>query len=53
MLPRRQEEEAERLKLLANDALNISVEAYNKAYEAINKQKNIRLVTMNYIHIFV
>ncbi|XP_065226711.1 laminin subunit gamma-1 [Planococcus citri] len=35
------EEEAEKLKGIADSAANISNEAYNKAVEAIQKQKNI------------
>ncbi len=38
----RQEENADKIKSIADEALNISNEAYTKAIEAINKQKNIR-----------
>lgn len=40
-LVQKQEEEADKFKLLADEALNISQEAYNKAVDTLTKQKSI------------
>jgi len=41
----RKEEEMEKMRVIAEKAMNISLEAYNITRDAVNQQKNIRYLS--------